>query len=656
MLRAITAGNHSAGAHPLLNICLCAPCKNIADNHIITRTVKREWEMNLTEKQTAVTAGASEKSAAGVVWDLSVLYAAPDDPRIDDTLSSLTARADAFDKTFRGTIHVPGGPAARHLRAGLQEAEALADAAYRLGAYSRLLYAADTTKDAHRALMQRVEEALTALQNKVLFFELEWLALEDDIAEKLTHDPLLATYQHHLASQRRFKPHTLSEAEEKLTNDKDLTGINAWQKLFTEFTSSQKYEMEVEGQLRALNQSEVLTLMRRPDRETRRRAHEAFFGTLEKHSQVTAFIYDTRFQDHLVNLRLRNYANPAQPRHLDNDIDGAAVETMLGVVEKNYGLAHRYFKLKAGLMGLPKLEYYDQYAPLFDVKETITFPEARDIVLRALERFSPEFSDMAQRFFDGNWIDADPRPGKRGGAFCAGVTPSANPFILMSYNDDMRDVMTLAHELGHGMHDLLASQQTLFNYHPSLPVAETASVFSEMLVFDALLAGMDDPQKRLALICGKLEDSFATVFRQTVLTRFEGLAYAARARGRLSGAKIGELWLQANAPYYGDALNMTRGYEWGWSYIPHFINTPFYCYAYSFGELLVLALYGMYRREGERFQPKYRALLASGGSASPAQQMAAIGIDIRAAAFWQVGFDELARLMGDAEKLAEMRG
>jgi oligoendopeptidase F len=610
--------------------------------------------MNSTEKQTAApaTAGTSEKSAAGVAWDLGVLYASPDDPRIDMTLQDLASRADAFDKTYRGTISTQGGPAAQHLLHGLQEAELLADAAYRLSAYSRLLYAADTTQDAHRALMQRVEEALTAFQNKVLFFDLEWLEVDDASAERLLNDPLLATYHHYLSSARRYKPHTLSEPEEKLMNDKDLTGISAWQKLFTEFTSSQKYAMEMDGQMREMNQSEVLTLMRRPDREVRRRAHETFFGTLEKNSQVLSFIYDTRFQDHLVNGRLRKYDSPAQPRHLDNNIDGAAVETMMKVVEANFPLAHRYFKMKAGLMGLPGLEYYDQYAPLFDVKETITYPQAKEIVLSALNRFSPEFSGMAQRFFEGNWIDADPRPGKRGGAFCAGVTPSTNPYILMSYNDDMRDVMTLAHELGHGMHDLLAAKQTLFNYHPSLPVAETASVFSEMLVFDALLAGMEDPKKRLALICGKLEDSFATVFRQTVLTRFESLAYEARSKGRLSGAKIGELWLQANAPYYGDALTMTKGYEWGWSYIPHFINTPFYCYAYSFGELLVLALYGMYRREGERFVPKYRALLASGGSAAPAEQMAAIGIDIRDAAFWQVGFDELARLIEDAERLS----
>jgi oligoendopeptidase F len=392
--------------------------------------------------------------------------------------------------------------------------------------------------------------------------------------------------------------------------------------------------------------------MRGPDRAVRQRAHEAFFGKLEANNQVSSFIYDTRFQDHLVNNRLRRYDHPMQPRHLANEIDGAAVETMMQVVERNFTLAHRYFTLKARLLNLPKLELFDQYAPLFDVKEAIHYDQAKDIVLTALQRFSPDFAAMSRRFFDEGWIDAAPRQGKRGGAFCAPVTPSSHPFILLSYNDNMRDVMTLAHELGHGMHDLLAARQTLFNYYPTLPVAETASVFAEMLVFDDLLAGMDDARKRLALICGKLEDSFATVFRQTVLTRFEQLAYDARTKGRLSAEQIGQLWLQANAPYYGDAVTMTKGYEWGWSYIPHFINTPFYCYAYSFGELLVLALYGMYRREGASFVPRYAQLLASGGSQSPAEQMAAMGIDITQAEFWQVGFDELARLVNEAEALA----
>jgi oligoendopeptidase F len=593
------------------------------------------------------------KSAAGVAWDLSPLFAAPDDARIETTLRILTERAEAFEKAYRDTINVPGGPDAEHLLDGLTEAESMYDLAYRLNAYAHLLYAADTTKDEHRALLQRVDEAMTGFQNKTLFFELEWRAVDEEIATRVLSNPTVAPYLHYLQAERRFKPHTLSEVEEKLMNEKDITGIGAWQKLFTEFSSSQKYQVPVNGDVKEVNQSEILTLMRNPDRTTRQNAHTAFYQHLEKISQISSFIYDTRFQDHLVNNRLRQYEHPMQPRHLANDIDGSAVDTMMQVVERNYPTAHRYFTLKSKLLGLPKLELFDQYAPLPDVKEKVGYDKAKTLILTALQRFSPDFSQMAQRFFDGNWIDADPRPGKRGGAFCAGVTPSTNPYILMSYNDDMRDVMTLAHELGHGMHDLLASKQTLLNYHPSLPVAETASVFAEMLVFDHLLNTMDDDRKRLALICGKLEDSFATVFRQTVLTRFEQLAYEARGKGRLSGKKIGELWLQANAPYYGDAVNMTDGYTWGWSYIPHFINVPFYCYAYSFGELLVLALYGMYRREGaETFVPKYRALLTSGGSQSPAEQMLGVGIDIRDAAFWQVGFDELSRLVDEAERLA----
>jgi oligoendopeptidase F len=619
---------------------------------------EKNWIMVMAAKSNsadAAPAGATSaetKSANGVAWDLSALFDSPEDPRIEQTLSTLSDRADAFDRTYRGTIDIAGGPPPQHLLSGLREAEAIQSEMMKVSAYARLLYAADTTKDSHRALVQKVDEAMTALRNKLLFFDLEWLGLSDADAERSIQHPALETYRHYLHSERRYQPHTLTEPEERIINDKDLTGINAWQKLFTEFTSAAKYRIEKDGEVRELNQSEVLTLMRDPDRAMRRQAHESFFGALERNSQISSFIYDTRFQDHLVSNRLRKYEDPMAPRHLANEIDGEAVETMMRVVEKNFPLAHRYFALKASLLKLPRLELYDQYAPLFDVKERIIYPEAKDIVLSALNRFSTSFSNMARRFFDESWIDADPRAGKRGGAFCAGVVPSLHPYILVNYNDDMRDVMTLAHELGHGLHDMLASKQTLFNYYPTLPVAETASVFAEMLVFDDLLASMNDAKQKLALICGKLEDSFATVFRQTVLTRFERLAYDARANGRLSGERIGQLWLQANAPYYGEAVNMTEGYEWGWSYIPHFINTPFYCYAYSFGELLVLALYGMYRREGKSFAPKYTALLASGGSQAPTDQMAAIGIDIHDASFWQVGFDELARLVDEARRLS----
>lgn len=596
-------------------------------------------------------AAAPAKSAAGVAWDLSVLFASHDDPQIDAALQEAAERAAQFESAYRGTIKSADLTAA-HLLAALRDGEALQEKLIKISAYAQLLYAADTTPNAHRALVMRVEEAMTALRNRLLFFDLEWLEVEQPLAEQLMADPLLAGYQHYLQSERRYKPHTLSEAEEKIMNEKNMTGISAWQKLFTELTSSLRFKVEQDGIVRELNQGEVLTLLRHPDRGLRQRAFNALYDTLQLNSHVLSFISDTRFQDHLVTNRLRNYADPMAPRHLNNEVDGSAVSAMMEVVERNYPLAHRYFTLKAGLMNLPRLELFDQYAPLFDEKETFTYSEAQQLILSSLDRFSPEYGDIARRFFTENWIDADPRSGKRGGAFCASVAPSAHPFILCSYNDDMRDVMTVAHELGHGIHGYLSGQQTLFNYYPTLPVAETASVFAEMLVFDDLLARMSDPRKRLALICGKLEDSFATVFRQTVLTRFEEKAYAARAQGRLSAEQIGKLWLEANAPYYGESVALTDGYAWGWSYIPHFINTPFYCYAYSFGELLVLALYGKYRREGESFIPRYRALLASGSSLSPQDQMAAIGIDINDATFWQVGFDELERLVSEAEKLA----
>ncbi|MBK8837012.1 MAG: M3 family oligoendopeptidase [Anaerolineae bacterium] len=592
------------------------------------------------------------KSAAGVAWDLSPLYASVDDPAIDRTLSSLDEDVLIFDTEYRGRIAVPGGPAAAFLLAALQSSESMSDRANTLFAFAQLLYAADTTGDANRKLVQRVEERLTALQNRALFFDLEWLQVDDAAAARLVADPALARYAHYLASARRFKPHTLSELEERLINDKDMTGVSAWSKLFTEYVASLRFKIDIDGVTREVNQSEILSLTRVADRATRQRAHESFYATLAAHQQVLSFIYDTRFQDHLVTSRVRHYGDPMQPRHLANDVDARAVDAMMTAVERNFPLAHRYWRLKARLLGLPKLELFDQYAPLGEARQRITFDEARDTVLSALERFSPQFSGMAARFFAERWIDADPRSSKRGGAFCYGSSPSKPPFILMSYNDDLRDVMTLAHELGHGMHDLLAAGQTPFSFHPSLPVAETASVFAEMLTFDAMLAKIDDPASQLKLLCAKIEDSFATVFRQTVMTRFEQKAYAARVQGRLNGEQLGRLWLEANAPYYGDTLAMTSGYELGWSYIPHFISTPFYCYAYSFGELLVQALYGMYRREGETFVGRYAAFLATGGSQSPSEQVSSMGFDMGDPDFWQVGFDELARRVENAEKLA----
>ena len=344
--------------------------------------------------------------------------------------------------------------------------------------------------------------------------------------------------------------------------------------------------------------------------------------------------------------RLRHYDDPMTQRHLSNEIDGEAVRTMMSVAEANYDSAHEYFGLKAKLLGLPKLALYDQYAPVGKEVRPFAYERAKDVILSAFESFDPSFKQMVGEFFAKNWIDAEIRKGKRGGAFCASPSPQLHPYILCNYDDSLRDVMTVAHELGHGLHGCLSRQQSYFNYDTPLTTAETASVFGEMLVFDHLLAQQTDREVQIALLAGKIEDIFATVFRQNVLTRFEELAFAARAERRLTPDIVGKLWLEANGRYYGDAIDIPEGYRWGWSYIPHFIHSRFYCYSYVFGQLLVLALYRMYKDEGQSFVPKYIELLEAGGSASPDTLLHPLGVDTHKREFWQKGFDEIRALLG----------
>jgi oligoendopeptidase F len=591
-------------------------------------------------------------AAEGVRWDLSDLFAGADDPRLWETLDAVQADAEAFAARYRGTVAIPGGPDATHLLAGLQAYEDLYERSGRVGAYAHLLYDTDTRDVAARDLQQKVEVRLTELRNLTLFFDLEWQELPDDVIERLVDDPQLATYAHYLRHERAFRPHRLTEPEEKIVNVKDVTGSSAWARLHTEITSALSIPLEYEGQSRTLHLSEVLALAHEPDRELRRRAHDALYGVLEAQGHVLTYIYDTLIQDHLTSDRLRHYPGPMASRHLGNEVDPEAVEAMMQVVEANYGLAQRYFRLKARLLGLDELVLYDQYAPLEQAATRVPFEVGKAIVLDSYGAIAPRFREIAAQFFDRRWIDAEPRPGKRGGAYCAYPTPKLHPYVLCSYLGTPRDAMTIAHELGHGLHGVLARDQTLFNYHSTLPLAETASVFGEMMVFDRLVNRETDPRARLGLVCGKIEDAFATVFRQNVLTRFEQGAFAARGEARLTPERLGDVWIEANGRYYGDAVRMTEGYRWGWSYIPHFIHSRFYCYAYVFGELLVLALFRMYQEEGPSFVPRFVTLLERGGSDTPDRLLAPFGVDLRDAGFWQKGMDELGRLVGWAEDLA----
>ena len=590
-------------------------------------------------------------SAEGVRWNLDDLFSGADDPKIEAVLVDCRTRAEAFATRFRPLMENPQTLSADHLHLALAELEIIYEALSRVGTYAGLLYAADTTNSEYQDLEQRIEQRSTEVRNWLLFFELEWLKIDDQTADRLIKNPALANYVHYLQSLRRYRPHTLTEPEEKIINEKDNTGRNAFGRLFSEITSSLSFTLEKEGQAQERNLSQMLSLLHEPDRALRRRAMDTLYGGLSQHGQVLAFIYDALIQDHLTMDRLRRYPDPVAQRHLFNEIDGKAVQVMMSVTEENYHLAQDYFRLKAKLLELPRLALYDQYAPVGKNVRPFPYPQAKQVILEAFGAFYPQFRQLAGEFFVRNWIDAEIRKGKRGGAFCASPSPQLHPYILCNYDDDLRDVMTVAHELGHGLHGCLSRKQNYFNYDTPLTSAETASVFAEMLVFDDLLTRQTEPQVQIALLAGKLEDIFATVFRQNVLTRFEEMAFAARREKRLTPDTLGNLWVRANEKYYGDSVEMPDAYRWGWSYIPHFIHSRFYCYSYVFGQLLVLALYRTYKVEGKSFVPKYLTLLEAGGSEAPEALLKPLGVDIHDPEFWRKGFEEAKRLIANLKSL-----
>ena len=473
-------------------------------------------------------------SAEGVRWDLSDLFASHDDPRIDTTLKDCRTRAETFATRFRPVLENPETLTATALLDAMKELEIIYEALGRVGSYAGLLYAADTTNPDYQNLEQRVEQRSTEIRNLLLFFEIQWLKADDAIANRLIADPTLKTYSHYLQSLRRYRQHTLSEPEEKIVNEKDNTGRNAFGRLFSEITSSLSFTFERDDKKEELNLSQILSLLHEPGPSAApARPGHALSGSFParpgadlrlRHADPGSF-------DHGPPAPL---SDPMAQRHLFNEIDGEAVKTMMAVTERNYGLAHNYFGLKAKLLRLPRLALHDQYAPVGKEVRPFPYDQAQQVILEAFEAFDPRFRQIAAEFFAKNWIDAEIRKGKRGGAFCASPSPQLHPYILCNYDDNLRDVMTVAHELGHGLHGCLSRKQNYFNYDTPLTTAETASVFGEMLVFDYLLAQQTDPQVQIALLAGKIEDIFATVFRQNVLTRFEELAFAARKEKRLT--------------------------------------------------------------------------------------------------------------------------
>ena len=588
--------------------------------------------------------------AAGVRWDLSHLYAGPDDPQIEKDLYDALAAANEFAARHRGRVASLG---AAELARAVDELEALQEPAARAGAFAGLLFAADTQTPRHGALLQHVQERGTEIRNALLFFELEWLAVDAERADALLGDAAIGRRRHFLTAMRRYREHVLSEPEERVLAESHNTGSAAWSRLFDQIMADLTFEVSIGGEVRRLSEEETLALLYDPDRETRRAAAAGLSAGLRANARVLGFIFNILVQDKAADDRRRGYPHAMAARHLANEAQRESVDALLDACVSRYDLVTRYYRLKARLLGLPALADYDRYAPLGGAEGRRGFAEARAIVTSAYRDFSPRMAEIAERFFAERWIDAELRPGKRAGAFSASTVPAVHPYVLLNYTGNLRDVMTVAHELGHGVHQSLASAQGLFEQDTPLTTAETASVFGEMLVFRRLMREENDPRVRLALLCGKLEDAFATVFRQVAMTRFEQALHAARrAEGELPLERVNELWMAANRPMFGDSVELSDDYGWWWLYIPHFVHSPFYCYAYAFGELLTLALLRRCDEEGPAFVPRYLALLEAGGSDAPEQLLAAIGLDIADPGFWSGGLDLLEELLEQAEALA----
>lgn len=584
--------------------------------------------------------------AKGIQWNLSELYSGPEDPQLEADLTKARAQAEAFAHKYRGKV-ASGAFDGRELAKVLAEYEALAELEHRPSFYASLLFASDTQNSRAQRLVQHTREVATEIGNLLIFFSLELIGLEDQQAAAFLAVPEMAEYRHYLEALRRFKPHTLSEREEQLLNQKQLTSSSAFEQLYEELTGSLRFKFTMDGEEKELTDGEMMALLRHPDRDLRERAFSTFLDTHANHSLVLTSIFNNIFLDHKIDCEMRQYADVTLPTHLSNEIAPETVEAMMQAVERHYPLAQEYFRLKAQLLNIEKLKNTDIYAPIEAEVEQLTFAQAQELILAAFGQFNEQFAALAADFFQKRWIDAEVRPGKRGGAFCAALSPRHHPYVLCSFNGTGRDVSTIAHELGHGIHYSLARRQTLLNYDAPLVLAETASVFAEIMLTRHLLANAKSTTARRGILCETIEEMYGTVFRQTALTRFEMAAHQQRKDGQLSTDDIATLWLREQEKVFGASVELIPAYRWGWTYIGHFIHSRFYCYSYSFGELLTLALYQRYLDEGEAFVPGYLRLLESGGSQRPEVALAQIGIDINQPEFWDRGFRVIAGLLED---------
>lgn len=580
-------------------------------------------------------------------WSLADLYPGFGSPELESAFDLIEEQVATFEG-LRPHLR-PDIPDERFLGvvSALEEMNRVAN---RLYAFAGLSFSADTQDQAAQSLQARIQQFLAEMENRTLFFNLWWKDLDDQNAGRLMETS--GDFRYFLEEMRHFKPHMLSEPEEKIINLKNVTGVSALTTLYDSVTNRYVYELTVDGETRELTRGQLLPYIQGPDPDLRAAAYQELYRVFGEQSPILGQIYQTLVRDwRNENLALRKFSSPIAARNLANDIPDQAVDTLLEVARDNLGIFQRYFKLKAKTLGMKKLRRYDVYAPVGGSEKIFEYSSAARMVLDAFHEFDPHIGGLARRVFDQNHIDSDIRKGKRDGAFCWSVTPAITPWVLLNYQGRARDVATMAHELGHAIHTMLAAHHSVFTFHASLPLAETASTFGEMMLTDRLLALETDEDVRRDILFKQVDDAYATIMRQSYFALFEKQAHEMVMKNA-SVDELSEIYLENLKEQFGDSLDLSDEFKWEWVSIPHIFHTPFYVYAYAFGQLLVFSLYQQYKREGEAFKPQYIRILSSGGSEAPARILSAAGIDIGSAAFWQGGFDVVNGLVRQLEALS----
>ncbi len=579
-------------------------------------------------------------------WSLADLFPGLDSPELEAAFKKLDEHVAGFEK-LRPRLK-PEMPVSSFLEVvqDLEEGTKLANKMY---SYAGLAFAADTQDQRIQALLGRIQQFMAEMENRTLFFSLWWKDLDEANAKRLMDAS--GDYLYYLEVMRKFKPHTLTEPEEKVVNLKNVTGNNALVTLYDAITNRYVFKMEVDGQMKELTRGELFSFVRQGNPDLRARAYQELYRVYGQDGAILGQMYQTLVRDwRNENLTLRQFANPIAARNLGNDIPDEAVEALLKVAKKNAIIFQRFFRLKARLLGVEKLRRYDVYAPVVKSDKQYDFDKAAEMVLESFSSFHPDFGKQARRIFAENHLDSEVRKGKQSGAFCASVVPGLTPWVKLNYQGRADDVATMAHELGHAIHSMLAEKHSVFTFHSSLPLAETASTFGEMMLVDKLLAAETDEAVRRDLLFRQIDDSYATIMRQSFFALFEKQAHE-MIQNNASVDEIAAAYLENLKEQFGEAVEVGDEFKWEWVSIPHIYHTPFYVYAYAFGQLLVLALYQQYRAEGESFKPRYVKILSAGGSRAPAEICAEAGIDIRSEKFWQGGFDVLAKLVDELEKM-----